>query len=773
MAKRSRRPCRRNNGCGLNVNFAGSRVRPWLGITTRFVAIVAGLIGRLSQSWMGDYYFSVGRVNGQVNRIPGANRRRGNKTNNKTQPIAGRDRRFAGVRLISRAVRCTRKKQKAESRNMKTAVQHHRENGLAIAPDFDQSLVTSAATLSAGEKSELAALEQRIEVGLQTFMEVGMALGKIRKSRLYRDTHETFEKYVEARWGKSVREAHRLIAAADVCQNLLPKDAESLSDQLVTLPLPTSESQVRPLAGLSAEEQREIWGQASERAGGQAPTAKLVESVIEERKWPKPNGLGVYHSINTERLQFKDDDHCSAAINLLQIGKEDWISCTEFQCWGYGMKGVLKAENDDSIYGDRDTALWPACVELRQRLAHIIKDLDRPAGQRKSATRIADWTYTLLPETEQQLRAEGKWEKAEPDQNHRGAKSTETDQTTETRRDAERKAKWPQPEHGVYADHLADRILFPGSKPNARAEIKVLQIGVNGWCSAIEWMLARTGATDPLNAHGKTYGTRIGAVKFAAIDLVRAMNEALADRNATLTDRKMAKRIRDWAQSYTDGVGPNAETLKAETLKDHIVHANGKHGADTDRPQPMPGCGGVQISNYNFQAAEAGTPNGLATETADVELEQHILDATVQLRYAKKRFGELSQKPSDRTQASWLHFCELARELFKQWNKRIETLLKREEPLARKGSLRQLRKIWPPKGKNRTNGTNGRHGTNRTDGTNGSFLVWSKGKSGRLYWAGSRGYVADSRKALRYKLKSSARTCALMHAGKVIAETSM
>ena len=70
--------------------------------------------------------------------------------------------------------------------------------------------------LTPSEKRHLGALEKRIAAGLQTFREVGASLLEIRDSRLYRETHATFEAYCAERWGMNRVRAYQLIDSAKV-----------------------------------------------------------------------------------------------------------------------------------------------------------------------------------------------------------------------------------------------------------------------------------------------------------------------------------------------------------------------------------------------------------------------------------------------------------------------------------------------------------------------------------------------------------------------------
>jgi site-specific DNA-methyltransferase (adenine-specific) len=76
--------------------------------------------------------------------------------------------------------------------------------------------------LQALERSRLAELEQVVERGLDTFMEVGLALREIRDGRLYRETYSTFERYLDERWGMGRAHGYRLIEGARVAELVSP-----------------------------------------------------------------------------------------------------------------------------------------------------------------------------------------------------------------------------------------------------------------------------------------------------------------------------------------------------------------------------------------------------------------------------------------------------------------------------------------------------------------------------------------------------------------------
>lgn len=127
------------------------------------------------------------------------------------------------------------------------------------------------------ERATLQAFEGVIEKGLASFVEVGNALMRIRDSRLYRGTHETFEAYCVERWQLSKSHVNRLVAASSVVESVAPVGVT-----------PNNERQARPLTKLPPEEQADAWQEAVETApkdgdGEPVITAKHVESVVRER----------------------------------------------------------------------------------------------------------------------------------------------------------------------------------------------------------------------------------------------------------------------------------------------------------------------------------------------------------------------------------------------------------------------------------------------------------------------------------------------------------
>jgi hypothetical protein len=122
------------------------------------------------------------------------------------------------------------------------------------------------------ESARLTDLEQVVDRGLQTFVEVGAALAEIRDSRLYRESHATFEEYCRGRWDLGRSHAYRLIDSAAVVSPI--GDIEP----------PSNEAQARELVPLRDDPDalREVWSELRDRHGQQL-TAAAVRGAV--RDW--------------------------------------------------------------------------------------------------------------------------------------------------------------------------------------------------------------------------------------------------------------------------------------------------------------------------------------------------------------------------------------------------------------------------------------------------------------------------------------------------------
>lgn len=143
--------------------------------------------------------------------------------------------------------------------------------------------------------------EKIIERGFSTFIEVGLALVRIRNQKKYlKRGHSTFEDYMEKRWGWSRIHGYRQICGAQIGQYL-----SDVTDRLH----PTHETQVRHLSKLRLpddsfdyEKISEAWEDAcrlAKESDHKIPTEKDVKYVVDEMLWDPPPPLpeGVYNVI--------------------------------------------------------------------------------------------------------------------------------------------------------------------------------------------------------------------------------------------------------------------------------------------------------------------------------------------------------------------------------------------------------------------------------------------------------------------------------------------
>jgi hypothetical protein len=78
------------------------------------------------------------------------------------------------------------------------------------------------AQLQPHQRARLTSLEQTVRDGLRDFRRTGQALSEIRDNEFFLATHDSFEAYLQDRWGFTAPQAGRLIDAADVARVLEP-----------------------------------------------------------------------------------------------------------------------------------------------------------------------------------------------------------------------------------------------------------------------------------------------------------------------------------------------------------------------------------------------------------------------------------------------------------------------------------------------------------------------------------------------------------------------
>src|SRR5436309_3357243 len=143
--------------------------------------------------------------------------------------------------------------------------------------------------LTQQERIRLRSLVQTIERGMSTFLEVGAALIELRSSRLYRETHSTFESFCRDQFGLARSTCDSVIRSASV--------AQTLKENGIELAPTITEATIRPLTALpSPELQAATWKlveAASPKCGPTQPVASKIARVIKNAIEPDgSNGNG-------------------------------------------------------------------------------------------------------------------------------------------------------------------------------------------------------------------------------------------------------------------------------------------------------------------------------------------------------------------------------------------------------------------------------------------------------------------------------------------------
>ncbi|HEY2681548.1 MAG TPA: hypothetical protein VGI59_09535 [Candidatus Udaeobacter sp.] len=119
-------------------------------------------------------------------------------------------------------------------------------------------------------KGPLAECEEVIARGLNSFIEVGNALLRIREERLYKEKYSSFEDYCEERWKISKSHANRLIGSSCVAANLAPMGVTIASERVA-----------RPLVSLPPDSQRTVFKAAVKSSRNGKPTARDVQTAVD------------------------------------------------------------------------------------------------------------------------------------------------------------------------------------------------------------------------------------------------------------------------------------------------------------------------------------------------------------------------------------------------------------------------------------------------------------------------------------------------------------
>jgi hypothetical protein len=142
----------------------------------------------------------------------------------------------------------------------------------------------SNVTLSCQDQQRRAALEALIDQHLNDFIRVAAALAEIKRDRLWRNSHPSFEAFSAEKFDKGRSYGYELAAAGEILAHLQQSGIPD-SD------LPASASQIRALSGLQPSEQVEAVQVAQAIAVGK-PTAihanRAAEAVKTKLQSPQP-----------------------------------------------------------------------------------------------------------------------------------------------------------------------------------------------------------------------------------------------------------------------------------------------------------------------------------------------------------------------------------------------------------------------------------------------------------------------------------------------------
>jgi hypothetical protein len=267
---------------------------------------------------------------------------------------------------------------------MPTPTPHADEKSVAV--------IVVNSELSTEEWRSRIFLERQVE---RAFYTAAKALKALRDRRLYRSTHSTFSDYCRSRFGFTHRHVNYLIAASLVVDNIMgtnsspienPNETGTIGSQIknpnetgtigsqIKNPnemgtigsqiLPTNERQVRPLVPFEPEQQRLVWQQAVEKAGGKIPSGRIVQDIVdkirERTKVPNPYRLGeVCILLPKDNPELKSKSGCWGVIT--HVGD---YSCTlgawdaEYTVKIEHLKSLELSDNDCQFMQQLCVRLW-------------------------------------------------------------------------------------------------------------------------------------------------------------------------------------------------------------------------------------------------------------------------------------------------------------------------------------------------------------------------------------------------------------------------------
>lgn len=239
-----------------------------------------------------------------------------------------------------------------------TAQKQQTNLSLQIPTQITSSAIVKSQKLTEEEASERHLLELKIE---RAFYEAGHALRKLRDRRLYRNTHKTFEDYCQDRFNFTRRHVNYLIAGSQVVDNLrLGTNGSQI--------LPTSERQVRDLTYLEPLQQRFVWEEAVEKAGGKVPSGRLVKSIVQrlQKKDPTPTSSISYSTGDVVMIRSK----CETELKKFDGNWAVVVAVNEYTVSvALDKNRVVKPQFLEAVEPER----WSDIKAINSRLARLSK----------------------------------------------------------------------------------------------------------------------------------------------------------------------------------------------------------------------------------------------------------------------------------------------------------------------------------------------------------------------------------------------------------------
>ncbi|MFN6568177.1 hypothetical protein [Dendronalium sp. ChiSLP03b] len=249
----------------------------------------------------------------------------------------------------------------AASSDPKPALEPEKENPASVT--IEVTAVEIPEELSESEQRDRLHLERKVE---HAFYEAGKALMELRDRRLYRSTHKTFEEYCRDRFGFTRMAAALKIASVKVIDNLSTNglQAAKMSTNGLQI-LPTNERQVRPMTNLEPQQQREVWQQAVNKAGGKIPSGRIVQDIVdkirERTKIPNPYQVGeICILLPKDNPDLRGKGGCWGVVS--HVGD---YSCT-VQCWDEDYTIKIEHLKSLELLDDDCKFMQQLCMRLRQ-----------------------------------------------------------------------------------------------------------------------------------------------------------------------------------------------------------------------------------------------------------------------------------------------------------------------------------------------------------------------------------------------------------------------